>query len=686
MKYPTLLFASLLLSSLAPLPAVAAFAAPSPAMRVVPAATPDITADFLKEMRQHMAIGANDEIVKLVRRKQQGAIWAAIQLCEANSMNPSEKLEEEINTLRIAWNKAMKTGYVEKVYEYYSLLDSTTRADRAKYVARYQAYLNQLLKAEKEKDTDTILKLGADFRGVAEEIELTGDQYYTGQAWLCYARTQDEANRGDDANLDEAALAYKKVIDSRLAIELKDETYNGCLETYERLKGQGYGPEAKAKEGGDGKAAKAKGPAQPVGEPLLVPMDFRIEKDITAVQRPIWSSDTVYNAWTNVYFDKEGAQAKLGALEGAVLERSGPVSFDVISGENRASFEMNGKFMPIEVKLKGPNGSYPWGFLAVTGTRQDTFQGVTVNMEPADANLTVYVAPAAVLTGTLGETPIEVFDDTMSGKWGDEPRSWAYVGMSPDHYQWDMDSIRIDGAKRTLPWSRLQKVGDSWYDMKIEGSQLTAQPVEVKTGKLKLKFKGPKPRFLIVRGEGDLAESYFDLASAKAIEVPVGKYELFSGELAKGKRDGIKKVIVLPGSETPLFKVNEGKDTVVTLGGPFAFDFDFEDNGETVKVLGASVVVTGVAGERYERPWNARPYPQVSLRKPGSKRGTKAVKMMSNLDQDTLYSDWSLGFHPQDLELPKPKGVAKVEVQMSEKKNALFGSLSSPWKTEKQGE
>jgi hypothetical protein len=58
--------------------------------------------------------------------------------------------------------------------------------------------------------------------------------------------------------------------------------------------------------------------------------------------------------------------------------------------------------------------------------------------------------------------------------------------------------------------------------------------------------------------------------------------------------------------------------------------------------------------------------------------------MKSNLDQDTLYSDWGLGFHPQDLELPKPKGATAVDVQLTEKKNALFGSLSSPWKGAKE--
>jgi len=681
MKYPALLLASLafIVSSPSLGPTVLA----SPVSLVAPAPF-DVTADFLKAMRKAMSIGANEEIVKLVRKNQQGATFAALELCQANSRNPSEKLEGEINALRIAWNKSMKTGFVEKIYEYYSFLDSTTRAERGKMVNRYLAFANQLAKAEADKNMDAILKLGADFRGVAEELETTGDHYYSSEAWLGYFTTQDERLRGEDANFDEAAIALKKVIDHREAIELKDANYEASVARFAVLTSQGYGPDAKAEgDGPDGAKAKVKGPAQAVGDPLLVPLKFQVETDIGGVIRPIWSNDEVYNAWVSIYFEKKGDQVKLGALEGAVLERTGPITFDLISGENRTQAEMNGKFVPVEVKLKGPNGDYPWAFLAIIGTRQDTFQGVTVNREPADNNLTVFVAPAAVLTGLVGETPIEVFDDTMSGKWGDEPRSWAYVGMSPDHYQWDIDSIRIDGAKRALPWSRIQQVGDSWYDMKIEGSQLTAQPVEVKTGKLKLKFKGPKPRFVIVRGDGELSENYYDLAAAKSIEVPIGKYELFAGALAKGKRDGVKKVVMLPGAETPLFKVEEGKEITVTLGGPFAFDFDYEDLGETVKIHGASVVVTGVAGERYERPWNARPHPEASLRKIGSKRGSKGQRMLSTLDQDLLYADWSLGFHPQDLELPKPKGGGKVEVQLVEKKNGLFGSLSSPWKGEK---
>lgn len=673
MKYHAILIASLALTLCALNQGNVASAAPAPAVSF------DGTADFLKEMRAAMSIGANDEIVKLVRRHQQEAVWATIELCDANSSNPSERLEGEINALRIAWNKAMKTGFVEKTYEYYSLMDSSTRADRAKAVNRYQAFLAQLLKAEADTDKDTILKLGADFRGVADDLDRTGDHYHAGMAWLCYARTQDEANRGEDANLDEAAKAYKKVVEHLGAIELKDETYNGSKIRLQALTGMGFGPDAGG-VGPDGKKVVPIGPIMPVGEPFMVPLTFRAEKEIDAIQRPIWSNDEVYNAWTNLYFAKEGATAKLAAVEGATLERIGPTSFAMISGENRTESTMNGKFVTVEVMLKGPQGDYPWAFLAVTGTRQDTFQGVTVNMEPAEENLTVYVAPAAVMSGVVGETPIEIYDDTMSGIWGDEPRSWAYVGMSPGHYQWDMDSVAIDGSKRALPWSKLQKIDDEWYELTVEGSQLKVQPMSVKTGTLELKFKGPKPRFLIVRGADNLMENYFDLTSEKVVEVPIGKYDLFFGEITKGKRDGIKKVIVLPGLDSPSYKVEEGKKTEVTLGGPFGFDFEFEDTGETVKILGASVVVTGIAGERYERPWNARPYPEVSVRKPGSKRGTKPQRMISNLDQDTLYSDWGLGFHPQDLELPKPKGTTGFEVQMIEKKNALFGALSSAWK------
>lgn len=638
------------------------------------------TAEFLNSMRKAMEIGAADQIVTLVRRHEEIASWAVIELCQAYSGNPSERLDEEIDALRVAWNKAVKTEYVERMYEYFSLMDGTTRVERSRAVSTYNAHNKARIKAEADKDMKALLDLIPKFKTDVEALKAVGDMYYLGQAWLALGRLNDEQVRGDNANFDEAARAYFEVVKAREAIELEDLLYHQCKARAEVLAKRG----ATVDPANPG--AKKKPAASTLGQPIVVPMTFRAEGEITDYQRPIWSNDEAYTSWSSFYLSPAVTTAKIGNMPLADVTRTGPTSFGVTSGDFKADFLMNGKFVPVEIQLNGPNGSYPWAFIGVTGTSQDTYQGVQVNLEPSDTGLTVYIAPAAVLEGEVNGESIQVFDDSMSGVWGDAPTSWGYVGLTEGHFQWDMDSVVIGKGKKALPWSRYQKIGDTWYDLKIEGMQLTAQPVELSTGELKLSFKGTKPNYLVLQGEGPYADCYFDLTAEKAIEVPVGQYKLLMGGLSKGKRVGIQKVLILPGKTTPLFTAIQDETTEVKLGGPFKFDFEAEDLGDSVRFIGHSLVVTGVAGERYERPWNNRPFPEGSLRKLGSKRGGKPERLFSQVDQDTLYKDWNNGYFPADLIMAKPKGAEEVgvEAQITEKKNDLFGKLESDWITPKQ--
>ena len=637
----------------------------------------DETQDFLNQMRKAMEIGASDEIERMVRSKTNVAVWATIYLCDANSNNPSERLEEEINALRLAWKATKKTGFVEKVYEYYSLMDSTTRQDRFKEVSRYRTFLNQLIEAEAADDLDTILGLQAEFVDVARKIQALGDSYYAAEAWLCYARTQDDGLRGDDANYDQAAEAYKKVVEHRRKIELEDQTYQQCKERFETLTAQGYGPDAaKDEEGGAGPVG-----AKAAGDVLTADFRFRILEGPEEVLRPNWSADVAYNSWSSLYMEGMGSRIDLPAFSSTKVVRTDIQSFEVVSGGESTVADMTGKFEQVQAMTQTEAGVLPWGFLAITGTQKDYYQGIEVNREPNNDGITVFVAPAARIEGLIGETPVQIFDDTMSGVYGDEPLSWAHVGMTTGHFMWDVDAILVEGDKKARPWSRLQEIGGQWYDLKVTGHQVQATPVELKLGELKLKFKGPKPDYVILRGEDSLADCYFDLSGGKAVEVPVGRYELFTGFIFEGKRTAVKKVTILPGEDTPSWRVEEGKATEVKLGGPFGFDFEWRDEGDTVTVIGASVAVEGVAGERYERPWNCRAYPMASLRKAGTKRGSKHEKMQAQVDVNTLYSDWSLGWLPRDLELPKGKIEGEdFELQLIEKKHALFGKLESTWK------
>ena len=89
---------------------------------------------FRKDFRKAMDIGAQDRMQDLIKRNQADAVDAIVTLCTSLGGANNDAIEEEINALRIAWKGAMKTNFVEKVYEYYSLLDGTSRKERVKLV------------------------------------------------------------------------------------------------------------------------------------------------------------------------------------------------------------------------------------------------------------------------------------------------------------------------------------------------------------------------------------------------------------------------------------------------------------------------------------------------------------------------------------------------------------------------
>ena len=172
----------------------------------------------------------------------------------------------------------------------------------------------------------------------------------------------------------------------------------------------------------------------------------------------------------------------------------------------------------------------------------------------------------------------------------------------------------------------------------------------------------------------------------KGTEVPAGSYTLYAGRVTKGKRDQTMKALILPTKDTPSWTVPAGGDATVKLGSPFGFDFSFTQDEETVTVDGKSVVITGSAGETYQRLWNCPAHIEVSIRKAGGKKGSKGEKMRPAGSQEEIIA---LNNDPQAAWFPimgdpikKKKAGEAVEVQLIEKKNKLFGKIESDWKGE----
>jgi len=274
----------------------------------------------------------------------------------------------------------------------------------------------------------------------------------------------------------------------------------------------------------------------------------------------------------------------------------------------------------------------------------------------------------------------------MDGVYGSLPATYQHIGCTEGAYAPEMDSIQVGGEKRARPWSEYQEIGGSWYKVAAEkgGKSLSATPATLKTGTLKLKYKGPvKPSWLVVKGAATYENSYFDLAGAGAqgVTVPAGRYTLYYGELRSGKKKQMLKTLILPGKNTPSWPVPENGEATVELGGPFGFEFRTQKTDEAIKVVGNTVVIVGATSERYERPWGCVPRPEAAYRKKGSKKGSKPEKMdVVQTQEEVSKLGWAAAWFPRDLDLPKKADETAVEVQLTEKNNKLFGKIESTWK------
>ena len=655
---------------------------PNAAPRSAPAYSPQTTHDeFRAKFNQALGLNANEEMAKLVRKYTPEAIAWIMQTAESISNQSSETLERRMAALRKAWKKSKDSKFCDHMYEYFSLLEPAIKTERLKLKSRYDKSRNKYVENLNEKNGSGLELQSFEFVGLAESFETLGDMYYSSQSWLLAGGCVGETNRGEDADLDRAAEYYGKCVANRKRIDLKDKTYIEAKAVYDSLTGLGYGKEKEPDELPGGEAPMDETPG------VTSPLTFELLEEWDAFERPLYTSDEIYQMWSAVYLKTKGSSERMASLAklSPTFLRIGSNDIQIdVDGDGQGDVEvpMTGNKEQLAFKIDG--GTRDWGTIVTIGVQQEQYQGIEVNLAPDDNQIALYMHPAASVVGEVDGEKIRILDDNMDGVYGGEPRTWGYLGLTKEHFCPDMDAIVIGTSKRARPWSELQKINGKWYRLKVEegGTALTASPVTIETATLKYKYKGKggKPAWLIVKGAGKLEGSYFEI-SAKGSEVPAGKYEFFYGDLRKGKKRQVSKALILPGRKTEALIVQAGKVATLELGAPYGFDFKTTLDGDLLTVEGPTVAVVGAAGERYERVWNCVPRPEVSWRKAGTKKASKKERMDIVLSPDQLNKlGWETAWFPRDLLITLKGKPEAVEVQLFEKKNKLFGKITSDWK------
>jgi len=667
-------------------PLAGALSAAAPPAEPTSPSLQESKAEWLKSFNKARAVGATSEMEKLVKTNTKVAIEHVLETAEQFSILPSAELEELMTDLRMAWKGAIGSRFADEMYEYYSLLDRVYRDERTKFKRRYDKAYNRY-RANQKQDPGVYGALAHEFETIAEAFREVGDFYWSSQSWLMAYSCSNQVVRGADADLYECCRILKNLIEQRKKVDLEDQVYRESSTAYASLKAQGYDRSETGEEGG-GPGGAPEPEAKETGTAAQVALAFELVTEIDSFDRPTYYADELHNIWAQLFLRKKGSESKFSSLGDLSPKVTRTGSSEVLvdtdgDGTGDLSIPLRGNLDPIEFEIGQGAERRKWGVLTKIGTNNDMYQQIQVNMTPNDDQMQIYLVPGASMVGELEGVELRVIDENMDGVYGSSPLNWEHVGLSQGQNHPEFDSILVGGAKRARPWSEYQQIGEAWYRLEVVngGTSLKAYPVELETGDVKVSSKGVKPNWLVAQGTGRYENSYFDLME-KGVELPVGTYKLFCGEVRKGKKQQTMKALILPGKSMGVWRVNAGESTKVELGAPFSFDFEFDEGADSITIPGKSVVVTGVAGERYERLWNCVARPEASYRAPGSKKGSKAedFKVVSTQEEINAAGDWSVAWFPADLTLVKRGGLEKSEVQLQEKKNKLFGKIVSDWK------
>ncbi|MDG1049446.1 MAG: hypothetical protein P8R46_04495 [Planctomycetota bacterium] len=668
---------------MARLPILALFLLAASFFIAAPAGAQDETTKFRLEFDKAAKIGSKSKMDSLMRDNQDMGVFWILNTAELISNSPSDVLYTRFEGLSGSWKRCFETDFPSAMERFFARLDINQKRNRFTLKQKFDKVNRAQFDAIAEKDKGKLNLIADEYSSLAEGFRALGDLWMEGQCNQGTAVALEDTYHGKKADYRRIVGCYARFVEIRDELGVKDKSYKQTVPRLRSLEALGFSGGGSSGGGGGGAAAAPVGPKS-AGEALSAKLTFEGFKAVKDTQRPNYYLDEHRQIWPAVVLQGTGSTGKFSRVaDGPTMTRSASSKVTIDGGGVDESWPLRGKLEPVTFELGTGAAKRKWAVLCDMGREVDYYQGVTMNLGMTDTSLSLYFVPGGAMVGEVGGVKIQVVDDNFDGIYGSLPARWPHFGMVKDAYQPEFDSIRIGGAKKAQPFSEYVNLGGAgWHKLEAVngGVELKAQPFEFKTGSVQLKAKGLKPDYYVLKGIGeDLENTYIDVSGGKKVEVPVGRWELCFGLVRKGKKMQMMKAVILPTSSMKVYDVLEGETVVVETGSPFTFDFEYEAGGSGVTVDGTSVRVIGAGGESYERIYGAVPVPEASVRKVGGKRAAMTEKLKPALDQDGVQKHgWAALWKPLSKEIPAKVGDA--EVQLMEKKNRLFGKITSDWK------
>lgn len=577
-------------------------------------------------------------------------------------------------------------------------LSPKEREQRGEIWNQYNDANLKLQDAQKERDPSKIDLILNEMQRLSGEAAKVNDVHLQ-----CFCLADIANNQAKNEQLADAAAIYVQIDKLMTDAGYKGMRFHAQVRAeIERLKAAGVDPNAKpdagGKEGGSegGSNTSSSWSKDEAGQKWSdpIPLALKVDEKLPwgKINTPSFRNSEDPFLWS-----------------GFTLEGKGPVPFDdsfkpmgielKISREGAAKVLLaEGDKKPHDIKaIEKPNlvrvehefvdgwtkqpVKQEYAFLVATGGSNEQLFGLAVNAGPSETNYPIRYAPACYLKGKVLGLDVTIFDDNVSGKFGDSFR----VSLPTNSHKPAMnfaDAMIIGNGTVAGPFTEYLDVNGDFYRLKVSGDDeaygMTVRKLAIDTGTVKLDFAGKlKPEAVVIEELKNFVGAFFNV-SAKPVRVPVGEYKLSYGILRMGKGKQQKICLMAPSGGMASFQVKKGEEHVISLGAPYRFEFDKDTQGNgDVKIVGKSVTVVGRGEEMYFHFYDDPPIPEkVTLRIDGKVVG-KPLPMKKAVFED-FRTDQLCVWQPLDLMLPANGAKGSVEIDMELKKHSMLdGPIST---------
>ena len=510
--------------------------------------------------------------------------------------------------------------------------------------------------AKSEKMIKEMIALGKD---IAKTFEQTKEDFICAEVYQLIGDYHMK-----DKSYADATVEYQKAKKAYARHRRKAKENYVAYQLYQLEKKHGVGK----KEDKDGNpvkpTVKKKRPAPKV-LPAVTLKYKKGKKGPDEFQSPqLWGLGKAhYMQWLEVTLKKGVEKSWRLGTDSKIVWEGGSKIFVIVGGKKKRIKSGAGKPLDVDIPVNYGDGTGKYRML-LKSLGEERFLSATVNYAGGDT-LFLRMTRNCSMTGTFNGIKFQLIDDNLNGKYNDFGEDLMQFGKEP--------------VQPLSPWI---SVGGKLYGVKevaASGDKVVFTEFNGETGTLQATWsgaRGVKPHVLFYKcTQGDFKDAIFNVADGKPKVVPYGYYQLYRGQVRKGKGKKVQFAIITTG-KNEVFLVDEKKTTVQKLGAPYDVHAVLEKDGDNVVVSGQNMVFYGAAREQYGYFYPDAYKPIISLRVKGGRSLAKAKKMGQADETETRKSTLN-AWHPKPF---KVKGSSSATYEFRADLNSkLLGKIKGKW-------